>query len=103
MRIRGIPIRAMPAAQAGQRATCAISRGVRRGGVVSPERSCRSRRDATGTSTVSTSTENPASRARRSMSARISGSRGGYIWNQPAPPRCGPIVSGRCVATVESV
>ena len=98
-----MPIRAIPMAQAGQRATCAMSRGVRRGGVVSPERSCRSRRDPTGTSTVSTSAENPASRARRSMSVRISGSRGGYIWNQPASPICGAMVSGRCVATVESV
>ena len=80
-RIRSCPScairRAVPSAHAGRSAICASRRGVSLGGWVMPERVCRSRRDATGTSTVSTSALNPESRARRSMSARISGSRGG--------------------------
>ena len=75
-RIRGMPARAMPSAHDGRMATCASRRGVSLGGCGQPERVWRSRRLATGTSTVRTSVRKPASRARFSISVRMSVSRG---------------------------
>ena len=98
--MRGNPCRKVPSAHAGQRAIWARMRGVGRGGCTSPPRVWRSRRLPTGTSTVRMSVLNPASRARFIMSARISGSRGGYIWNQASPLRWGATSSGVLHATV---